>query len=54
MCQPVLDHGFPQMDKESLSILSREFGAEEVKHALFSMDPNKAPGPDGFHTTFFQ
>lgn len=26
----------------------------EVKNALFSMKPLKAPGPDGFHPIFFQ
>ena len=27
---------------------------EEVKNALFSIHPNKAPDPDGFNTFFFQ
>jgi hypothetical protein len=26
----------------------------EVKDALFSMDPYKAPGPDGFQPVFFR
>jgi hypothetical protein len=27
---------------------------EEIKHALFKMNPWKAPGPDGFPTGFIQ
>lgn len=27
---------------------------EEVKTALFQMDPDKAPGPDGMTPSFFQ
>nr|GMD04088.1 uncharacterized protein LOC109166477 [Ipomoea batatas] len=34
--------------------LLRLFTLEEVKDALFSMAPNKSPGPDGFSPTFFQ
>jgi hypothetical protein len=34
--------------------LSVPFSTEEVQRALFMMHPNKAPGPDGFTTGFFQ
>jgi hypothetical protein len=34
--------------------LVRPFIAEEVRTALFQMDPLKAPGPDGFNAGFFQ
>ena len=27
---------------------------DEVRQSLFSMHPNKAPGPDGYHPGFFQ
>jgi hypothetical protein len=34
--------------------LDRAFTGEEVERALFQMSPHKAPGPDGFTTSFFQ
>ena len=27
---------------------------EELRQALFQMQPDKSPGPDGFNTTFYQ
>ena len=35
-------------------ILTRPFSETEVKNALFSMKPNKAPGPDNIPIEFFQ
>lgn len=35
-------------------ILSKKFSEEEVKSVLMKMNPDKAPGPDGFPTSFFQ
>lgn len=35
-------------------ILTRPFSDTEIKHALFSMKPNKAPGPDNIPIEFFQ
>lgn len=35
-------------------LLNAPFTVEEVRKALFMMKPNKAPGPDGFTTCFFQ
>ncbi|KAK3211774.1 hypothetical protein Dsin_016480 [Dipteronia sinensis] len=34
--------------------LSSAFTADDVRTALFSMSPTKAPGPDGFQAIFFQ
>lgn len=34
--------------------LSREPTIEEVKRAVFSMDPDSTPGPDGFCAKFYQ
>lgn len=34
--------------------LLKPFTVEEVKDALFSMAPDKSPGPDGFSLAFYQ
>lgn len=34
--------------------LIREFSPQEIRRALFDMDPPKAPGVDGMTTRFFQ
>ena len=34
--------------------LTRPFSVDEVKNALFSMDTNRAPGPDNIPTEFYQ
>ena len=36
------------------NMLLEEFTQEEVKKALFQMNPTKAPGPDGMNPLFFQ
>lgn len=35
------------------SVLEADFIDMEVKKALFKMDSNKVPGPDGFLAVFF-
>ena len=35
-------------------ILTRPFSEEEVKIALFSMNSNRAPGPDNIPAEFYQ
>ncbi|KAL5721690.1 hypothetical protein ACHQM5_005303 [Ranunculus cassubicifolius] len=39
---------------EDNNLLSRDVAIAEIKEALFSMDPHKAPGPDGFTPFFYQ
>lgn len=34
--------------------LYRPFSREEIRKALFDLNPSKAPRPDGFTTLFFQ
>ena len=36
------------------NMLLEEFTQEEVKKALFQMNPTKTPGPDGINPLFFQ
>ena len=35
-------------------ILTSEFTEAEVREAIFQMEHNKAPGPDGFPAEFYQ
>jgi hypothetical protein len=39
---------------EENNILTSPFTEEEVKEAVFQMEHNKAPGPDGFPAEFYQ
>ncbi|KAK0576526.1 hypothetical protein LWI29_019063 [Acer saccharum] len=43
-----------RLSEEMKSDLLHEFRPEEIKDALFSLGPTKAPGPDGYHAIFFQ
>ncbi|XP_077231884.1 uncharacterized protein LOC143864904 [Tasmannia lanceolata] len=53
--RPVLDDvHFKVLDENSRLALERPFSEEEVEVGVFSMDRNKAPGPDGFCMAFFQ
>ncbi|GJZ54067.1 hypothetical protein Tco_0608952 [Tanacetum coccineum] len=39
---------------EDATFMIWEISDEEIKHAMFQIDDNKAPGPDGFSTHFFK
>ena len=38
----------PQVSQEENDVLVREFTEFEVREAVFQMEHNKAPDPDGF------
>ncbi|XP_031101919.1 uncharacterized protein LOC116005823 [Ipomoea triloba] len=44
----------PRVSQEQNEVLLRPFKLEEVKAVLFSMFPDKAPGPDGMNPGFYQ
>jgi mannosylglycoprotein endo-beta-mannosidase len=44
----------PQISDIENDILISQFSEEEVHDALFQMERNKAPGPDGFPAEFYQ
>jgi hypothetical protein len=43
-----------QVFVEENNLLTTEYSAEEVWKAIFQMEYNKAPGPDGFLVEFYQ
>ena len=43
-----------QVSDEENAHLTAPFSEEEVKQAIFQMEHNKAPGPDGFPAEFYQ
>lgn len=43
-----------RLSPKQLNFFNSPFQEFEVKDALFSMDPYKAPGIDGFNPMFFQ
>ncbi|XP_073039414.1 uncharacterized protein [Primulina eburnea] len=49
-----IEHIVPKVNADMNATLCAQFSAEEVRKALFDMHPNKAPGPDGMSTFFFQ
>ncbi|XP_019178991.1 PREDICTED: uncharacterized protein LOC109174178 [Ipomoea nil] len=51
---PLFDDFAPRVSLEQNNELLRPFVPEEVKTALFSMFPDKAPGPDGMNPGFYQ
>jgi hypothetical protein len=48
-----LRYDIPQVSEEENQVLTAPFSEEEVKMAIFDMEHNKAPGPDGFSTEFY-
>jgi hypothetical protein len=44
----------PQVSTEENDFLIAEYSEEEVRKAIFQMEHNKAPGPDGFPAEFYQ
>jgi hypothetical protein len=47
-------HDIPQVSDEENEILIADFSEKEVREAVFQMEHNKAPGPDGFPAEFYQ
>jgi hypothetical protein len=44
----------PQVSIEENNLLTAEYSEEKVRKAIFQMEYNKAPGPDGFPAEFYQ
>jgi hypothetical protein len=44
----------PQVSLEENAFLTSPYSEEELKKAVFQMEHNKAPGPDGFPAEFYQ
>ena len=44
----------PQVSPEENNFLTSPYSEEEIRKAVFQMEHNKAPGPDGFPAEFYQ
>ncbi|KAL2944091.1 LINE-1 retrotransposable element ORF2 protein [Bienertia sinuspersici] len=51
--QHIVDEG-PTLRNDQKEEIMRSFNAQDVKEAIFSIDGDKAPGPDGFGASFFK
>lgn len=51
---PVLNVIQPCITDYDNELLLAPFNQEEIKNTLFSMDPNKSPGPDGLNPAFYR
>ena len=50
---PVIDAIESVITTDDNNFLTAPFQPQEFKDAMFSMHPNKCPGPDGFNPGFF-
>ena len=48
------DHLYPVDNRASLMVLEETFTEKEIRRAIFSLGPDKAPGHDGFNMRFYQ
>jgi hypothetical protein len=46
--------GIEQVSQEENDLLTRPFTMDKIREVIFQMEYNKAPGPDGFPTEFYQ
>jgi hypothetical protein len=44
----------PQVSLDENSYLTTVFTENDIREAIFQMEHNKAPGPDGFPAEFYQ
>ncbi|KAJ8767776.1 hypothetical protein K2173_020716 [Erythroxylum novogranatense] len=51
---PLLQYVESKVTPSQNALLLAPFTGEDIRHALFSMHPQKSPGPDGFNPGFFQ
>jgi hypothetical protein len=47
-------HDISQVSDEENEIIIADFNENEVREAVFQMEHNKSPGPDGFPVEFYQ
>ncbi|GAU14523.1 hypothetical protein TSUD_250650 [Trifolium subterraneum] len=52
--EPILSLIAPKVTVEDNEMLTATITKEELKAALFQMQPDKSPGPDGFNPAFYQ
>ncbi|KAL2900645.1 hypothetical protein RDABS01_025727 [Bienertia sinuspersici] len=44
----------PVVSPQQADMLVREFSDDDIKNAMFSIPGSKAPGPDGYNSSFFK
>lgn len=50
----ILEGVMAKISDEQREELDRPFTRVDIEHAIKNMSPNKAPGEDGAHATFYQ